>query len=157
MTSQASDTAEWDRVWSSQIQGALKDSDPANVTLEDFWINAFANCSERVDVLDIACGNGVLAGYMDEAMRRNAQDSNYLGVDSAHIDPPPNSRFKNLVPKFISNQPVEKVVLGKAKFDLIVSQFGFEYCDKKKIIERYISLNEIIPTNILHFDKTYYL
>ena len=96
MTSNAGDTAEWDRLWFSQSGGALRDSDPANVALEDFWTKIFSKYSGKLNVLDIACGNGVLAGYIDKAAKESGGKFSYVGVDKALIDPPPNSRFKNL-------------------------------------------------------------
>ena len=135
MTSNAGDTAEWDRLWVSQSGGALRDSDPANVALEDFWTKIFSKYSGKLNVLDIACGNCVLAGYIDKAVEESGGKINYVGVDKALIDPPPSSRFKNLYPEFFPNQAIEEASFETAKFDLIISQFGFEYCDRERITE----------------------
>lgn len=129
------DSAEWDRVWRSRVESAFYDTDPINLLLDEFWTKAFSSCSSEAHILDIACGNGALARCLGNALEADAETINYVGVDKASINPPPDSAFGKLRPQFLPNLPVEGAAFGHSTFDLIVSQFGLEYSDKVKTIE----------------------
>ena len=54
------------------------------------------------------------------------------------------------------NKQIEKNIKNKEIFsDFEINDFLKQLSNKKMFIEKYLSLNEIIPKNILYFDKKY--
>ena len=135
MNTGSTDTPEWDQLWRFDSESALRLGDPAHQSLAAFWLDALAAKTDRTWVLDIACGNGVIAKYIDQAIAKHGLSYEYIGVDSAQVKPPAAGALSHLRPKFFVNQKVEDSSFKNDKFDLIVSQFGFEYCDKAAVIE----------------------
>ena len=60
-------TSEWDQLWGFGRENALRSGVAANDHLEKFWITAVPSQNVVPNVLDIACGNGVLARYIDQS------------------------------------------------------------------------------------------
>ena len=135
MSTQSSDTTEWDQLWRFDSESALRAGDPANQILAEFWFEVLAAKSERTWVLDVACGNGVIARYIDQTIGKHGLSYEYIGVDSAQVRPPAAGALSHLRPKFFVNQKVEDASFNNDKFDLIVSQFGFEYCEKAAVLK----------------------
>ena len=100
-----------------------------------FWLDILAAKPDRTWVLDIACGNGAIARYIDQTIAKNGSSCEYIGVDSAQVKPPAAGALSHLRPKFFVNQKIEDSSFKNEKFDLIVSQFGFEYCDHASVVE----------------------
>lgn len=129
------DTTEWDQLWIFGRENALRSGVAANESLENFWRAAFSAKHGATRLLDIACGNGALARYLDQLGDSENKSIEYIGVDSARINPPEAKTFQALVPKFLANKNIEDVSFQPGQFDLVVSQFGFEYCRKDRVIE----------------------
>lgn len=129
------DTTEWDQLWGFGRENALRPGVAANASLENFWRTAFSAKGNTTRMLDVACGNGALARYLDHESAAENRSIQYVGVDSARIKPPDAKVFKSLIPEFLSNKNVEDVSFQSGHFDLVVSQFGFEYCRKDRVIE----------------------
>ena len=54
------------------------------------------------------------------------------------------------------NKQIEKNIRNKEIFsDFEINDFLKQLSNKQMLIENYLSLNEIIPKNILYFDKKY--
>ena len=134
---------EWDRVWRSKFERAFRDTDPINSLLDDFWSRIFSSCRSHGHVLDIACGNGALARSLENALEAGDGTMRYVGVDKASINPALDASFGKLSARFIPNLAVEEASFQQAEFDLIISQFGLEYCNKVKTIE--LAANWIKP------------
>ena len=129
------DTTEWDQLWGFGRESALRPGAAANDSLEKFWRAAFSAKGDTTRVLDVACGNGALARYLDHASVAEHKSIQYVGVDNARIKPPDPNVFKALTPEFLPNKNVEDVSFQPGHFDLVVSQYGFEYCRKDRVIE----------------------
>lgn len=103
----------------------------------DFWENAFNTAPTPAKILDLATGNGALAIM--------AQDFNpYFEVfasDAASINPlsiynASDSIYKKLEKiHFYSNMPSEKLTFADECFDLVISQFGFEYAESSAALQ----------------------
>ena len=100
-----------------------------NGEIADFWQLIFKQESSDARILDVATGNGALAVL---ALQTNS-DFSVTAIDAADIAP--LSLFDDsdaIYPllskvKFIANTSIEHLNLESAFFDLVVSQFGFEY------------------------------
>ena len=56
------------------------------------------------------------------------------------------------------DKQIEKNIKNKEIFsDFEINDFLKQLSNKKMFIEKYLSLNEIIPKNILYFNKKYYI
>jgi len=96
----------------------------ANDLLNQTWRQALSKTKEAnmpIKVLELACGSGFLTrlavGYLGDVIER------YVAVDYADIT---SIEFPDKV-EVIANTSIETLDLGNEKFDLIVSNFGFEY------------------------------
>ena len=149
MSTQSSDTTEWDQLWRFDSESALRPGDPANQVVAEFWLEVLASKSERTWVLDVACGNGVIARYIDQTIGAHGLSYEYIGVDSAQVRPPAAGALSHLRPKFFVNQKVENASFKDDKFDLIVSQFGFEYCASGPMVRSSYKAGEFYLQNLL--------
>ena len=131
----AFDTTAWDQLWGFERGNALRPGVAANDSLENFWHTAFAIEEDATRLLDVACGYGALARYPDQTSRSENKSFEYLGVDSARINPPDVTKFEVLNPEFMSNKNIEDGSFQSGQFDLLISQFGFQYCQKDQVIE----------------------
>ena len=111
------DTSEWDQLWGFGRENALRSGVAASDHLEKFWITAVPSQNVVPNVLDIACGNGVLARYIDQSEFIQRSGGEYTGVDSAQIKPPNSSSFKFLKPTFCSNRNIEDVQFNSDQFN----------------------------------------
>ena len=101
--------------------------------IRQFWEDRFALLPPGSQILDLATGNGAVALLAAEYSRRHQRDFTITAIDFAQINapqPPSNIRF-------ISYCPMEETGLEDSQFDLITSQFGFEYGNTTR------ALNEI--------------
>ena len=82
-------------------------------------------------------------------------DINELNEKIANVNKFENNKFSldNII-----NKKIEEWIKSKIEFsDFELNDFLKQLSNKKIIIEKYISINEIIPKNILYFNKKYYL
>lgn len=97
----------------------------------DFWHKNFATLHESTNILDLATGNGGLA-VLAKQYNSNFQ---VFASDAASIDPlsiftPEDSSYNTLKKiHFYGNVPSENLTFDNAKFDRVISQFGFEYAE----------------------------
>ena len=117
------DIAVWDRFWQTQEGGE------AGGCLPDGWrgIEEAQKCAWREfaavsatdsDVLDLATGDGRVLSWIGELH----ESARLVGVDSAGSLPPGTASMQLLAATPIENLPFEP-----RSFDLVTSQFGFEY------------------------------
>ena len=132
MTQQSSQ--ELDQNWSNYWQGRTGvNAGSALVGIEhhpeirEFWQASFSEFPKSVAALDLACGAGTVAKVLNELGFSNVHG---LDISSAAIDV-----LKKRLPDvsgFVS--PADATPFETENFDLIVSQYGFEYGDHKKVI-----------------------
>jgi ubiquinone/menaquinone biosynthesis C-methylase UbiE len=86
-------------------------------------------------VLDAATGNGAIALLAAKTSVAERNDLRISAVDYANINPIEKANKKELKQlcshiKFFPNTPIENLPFPDSTFDLITSQYGFEYAEK---------------------------
>ncbi|MCF4008058.1 class I SAM-dependent methyltransferase [Rheinheimera sp. UJ63] len=126
--------------------------------IADFWRKIFETVGSHSSLLDIATGNGglaVLALQLNETFQISA-------VDKADIQPLSLFNSKDdifyLLQKinFYGNMPAENLIFNNETFDLVISQFGFEYTDlfpTIKQIHRVLKSNGKFVAMVHHTDS----
>ena len=117
------DIAIWDRFWESQnggqSGGCLPDGWRAiEITQNSVWRDFLAGASPNCAVLDLATGDGRVLKWIEETGRAGE----LVGVDSAHSLPECGDAIRML-----TGIPIENLPFEADRFDLVTSQFGFEY------------------------------
>lgn len=123
-----------DQNWSNYWQGrTAAQSGTALVGIENhpeiqaFWIDSIADYPKNTCALDLACGAGTVAKILDG---QGFTDITGLDISAAAIEVLQQS-LPN-VSAYISS--ADNTPFESAQFDLIVSQYGFEYGDFEKVI-----------------------
>jgi len=118
----------WTHYWRDGAGFSLSHGQPghrsANV-LEALWRETFAATPEGARVLDLATGAGQVAAWAAGSGRGFA----VTGADFAAI-PPTRPDAPGVT--FRGGAPLEKLPFESGSFDLVVSQYGFEYGDRQK-------------------------
>lgn len=105
--------------WSGNYGGAIA----------AFWSRSFAALANGARVLDLATGNGPLPQLLlqqrpdDAALRIDAVDAAALAPAWYRADAQPRLRFHQGV-------AMEALPFADGSFDLVTSQYGFEYADR---------------------------
>ena len=107
--------------------------------LQSFWTAACRTWDTRDRVLDIGCGNGALAQSLAAIARDTGRTFRYTGLDQAEIRPPSHSDFHPLDVVLHDNTRAETARLPDWSFERVISQYGFEYCDRKAVSTRIAS------------------
>ena len=130
------------QAWSLYWQNNNQESCIANGVIEDatklssIWYEFAKQLTAQSTVLDLATGNGSVPINLLTA-QKNLQ---VTGVDFANISPTKFSQNNpllahvNLVPKV----DIAKLPFKNTTFDVITSQFGFEYADKTLAAQEFI-------------------
>lgn len=104
----------------------------------EFWQRIFAEFTKGAKVLDLASGNGALAVLA-------LQSNNHLDIsasDKADICPmqlfdKQSQQYKYLQRiKFYGGMPSEELRFPDESFDIVVSQFGFEYSEPEATLQQ---------------------
>lgn len=93
--------------------------------LENQWMQLFQATPPGARVLDLATGGGQVAAWAAAAGR----GFGVTGVDFADI-PPARADAPGVT--FLGNVGLESLPFETASFDLVISQYGFEYADRQK-------------------------
>ena len=117
------DIAVWDRFWESQNGGhgggCLPDGWRAiEIAQKSVWRDFVAGASPNCAVLDLATGDGRVLRWLEEI----GCAGELVGVDAATLLPEGSDAIQML-----ASTPVEQLPFEAERFDLITSQFGFEY------------------------------
>jgi len=123
----------WSNFWRSELTRAFTADDAQEQALQDFWTATCRGWTTRDRVLDIGCGNGTLALSLAAVARNTGKTFRYTGLDQAEIRPPSHSDFSPLDVVLRDKTPVEDARLPDGSFERVISQFGFEYCDRERV------------------------
>jgi len=112
----------WTLYWRLGNTSSCVDGEADSAALYDVWLKFFSQLPSGAAVLDLATGNGFVARVASTASQTHGLDLNVTGVDAAEISPPemPEGRF-------VSKVRMEALPFDDFSFDIVVSQFGFEY------------------------------
>lgn len=127
----------WSRYWSAGVVHSCAGSYDATYSgvIGNFWRAAFLALPEHARVLDLACGNGPLARLLVTLPERH--DLRCDAVDLADIAPP---WLAELTPEqrervsFRGRCSMEELPFPSGSFQLVVSQWGFEYSDLDRAV-----------------------
>ena len=129
----------WTAYWQTGALTSLPMDFKANYDgeLEKYWQSVLLKSTiEPLTVLDVCTGNGAIALLLQELADKLDVKIEVTAIDASDIDPsnilkshPDKAEYIPLI-NFIGNCLVEDMSATiEQKFDLIVSQYGIEYCD----------------------------
>lgn len=125
----------WDFFWqnnqslSSFAHGSHQDSYKGDIA--KFWADIFALENSSSSLVDLGCGNGVLALMA----LRSGKFSRVCAIDYADIKPLDTfCSTKQILEElsqieFYARTKIEDLPFDDSVFELVISQFGFEYAD----------------------------
>lgn len=122
--------SDWDNYWqgrTGQTSGAALVGVENNPAIMSFWSGKLSEFSRQLDVLDVACGAGTVLKILSELSFENLHG---VDISDAAINVLA-TQLPNVSGKVSS---LEKMPYEDKSFDLLVSQFGFEYSDWQKTI-----------------------
>jgi ubiquinone/menaquinone biosynthesis C-methylase UbiE len=137
------DLSQWTSFWQQGFIttfGASKANNYDGV-IREFWREKFIDLADGSQILDVATGNGAIATLAAEVNTERSKNFFIAATDLAVVntqingDDTANALRGNV--EFHSHIPCENQPFDDVHFDLVTSQFGFEYSDVKK------SLSEI--------------
>lgn len=140
-------SAHWSCYWAGGSLTSLPQDFSGNYDGEiaEFW---HAQCEPLADgstVIDVCTGNGAVAMLVANSASRLNRQWQIIGVDAAAIDA---QRIRRLHRgqsgadrvQFVGDQPFEQFALDPGSVDLMVSQYGIEYCHWRLAAERAFEL-----------------
>lgn len=112
----------WTLYWRLGNTSSCVDGEADSRALENSWRQFFTQASPASTVLDLATGNGFVAGVAASASHARDLKLRIVGVDAAQISPA-------AIPEatFVSGVHMETLPFANQSVDTVVSQFGFEY------------------------------
>jgi len=132
-----SDLNHWSNYWNSGNLTSLPQDFLENYDGEiaSFWETSFKLLPKQSNILDLCTGNGAIALLACSYSKIFEMDFRVVGVDAAKIEkqsithkyPHLEGELHNI--QFISECKIEDIDLPSAKFELITSQYGIEYCN----------------------------
>ncbi|WP_193165072.1 class I SAM-dependent methyltransferase [Microbulbifer hainanensis] len=132
----------WTTFWKQGFPTSFASQFPDNYTgtLAKFWEDQFASLN-NAKVLDVATGNGAIALIAAKTAQEKSNNLDISAADFADIQPTENSnnpKLKDLYKKirFYPCTPIEELPFPDKTFNLITSQFGFEYADRARSIKQ---------------------
>lgn len=128
----------WTAYWQTGVLTSLPNDFKENYDgeLAAFWARQIDGKQTSLDVLDVCTGNGAVAILFKELAADQGVTVNMTAVDASHMDPqvlikhhPGKANTINDI-TFIGDTMVEELEQSMNQtFDLIISQYGLEYCD----------------------------
>lgn len=127
----------WSSYWKQNALHSLQSSFQGNYAgpIEQFWQQQFNTLDTRQRVLDIGTGNGALPHLICQHHR--AAPPRIDAIDLADISPQwlaEQPAACQIAIHFHSGTSAETLPFEGRAFDLIISQFGFEYTDATRAI-----------------------
>ncbi len=127
------EASSWSNYWQAELPRAFGTDEEEERALQGFWRSAARSWNTGDRVLDIGCGNGALAVTLAVLARENGKAFSYTGLDQAEILQPPDADFEPLDVVLLGNTRAEIAELPDSRFERVISQFGFEYCDREAV------------------------
>jgi SAM-dependent methyltransferase len=93
-----------------------------SAALHEVWRQFFSQLPTGANILDLATGNGFVPHVAAKASRDQSLILNITGIDAAEISPLGVPKAK-----FVSKVRMEALPFDDLSFDVVASQFGFEY------------------------------
>ncbi len=126
----------WSDYWRSgrtDVMTVQTATGPVAFDTEPIWANWFATFDTGAHLLDLATGNGQVAGYASVEAARNGKAVAITGVDYADVEAagarlPADCRL-------LGGVALEKLPFQAASFDGASSQFGIEYADTRAALQ----------------------
>ena len=119
----------WSLYWQSKnLESCIAaESENDRQQIAQFWADIASGVDHSAQVLDLGCGNGVVAAHLLQA----SPDLSISAVDQADIAPESLSESIPELAKvaFYPRTSVTKLPFPDQSFDLLVSQFGVEYAE----------------------------
>lgn len=127
----------WTAYWKSGALHSLPGSFQHNYTggIHDFWLRTFGPLDSTHRVLDIGTGNGALPALLCQL--KQASMPTVDAIDIAAITPSwlgAEPRHCQELIRFHPETSIEQLPFAAASFDLVVSQYGFEYTQRERAI-----------------------
>lgn len=127
----------WSRYWAGGALTSLPQDFAGNYDGEiaEFWQRQCQSLPDGSNILDVCTGNGAVALLIANCARQSGRTWSITGMDAAEVDADravDRHRDQALLLehiRFIDGQPFETLQAEPDSFDLIVSQYGIEYCD----------------------------
>ena len=121
----------WREYWrDNRLAACVPENPGAAAAIEAHWSAWFSSLANGARILDIATGNGVLLLWARRAARARGRTFALTGIDLADIDP---ARFVRSHADeldgvvFRGKTAAEDLPFENDSFDVVVSQYGFEY------------------------------
>jgi SAM-dependent methyltransferase len=138
------DAACWSSYWASGALTSLPQDFQANYDGEiaEFWRQQADRAPDGASVLDVCTGNGAVALIIARAAQVLGKHFRITAVDAAEVQPrrvrERHPQWAGLVDRirFVGGRPFEGIAVAPASVDLIVSQYGIEYCDWQRAAEQ---------------------
>ena len=133
MAERSEEALSWSNFWQAELSRAFAADEAQQRALQNFWTAACSDWNTHDRVLDIGCGNGALALSLAATARETGRTFSYTGLDQAQISPPSHSDFEPLDVVLRDSTQAETARLPESSFERVISQYGFEYCDRKAV------------------------
>lgn len=110
-------------------------------TIHKTWQSLLSELKSGSRVLDLGCGNGGLALLATEVSLVESKNFKIDAADAATINPVQQFHKQPAIARklesitFHSEMPAENLGFEDHSLDAVISQFGFEYSDRKKSIK----------------------
>lgn len=103
--------------------------------IKNFWWRQLQGLESGSTIVDLGAGNGAILALVIEFMKESGKKFNLIAVDYANIY---NSEFyqKNDFISVLGNTSIEDMNIEEGTVDLCVSQFGFEYAERRLAVEK---------------------
>ena len=129
---ESSETEHWNEYWRSGSITSFAGRFQANYegSIAHYWADRARKFPPRGKILDMAAGNGAVAMLLAEASRRHGLALEIHAADAAEIHPPRQALNEASDPRGVRFWPAcpnEATGFEDASFDVVCSQFGFEY------------------------------
>ena len=133
MPEHTQEASSWSNYWKAELPRAFGTDEEEERALQGFWRSAARSWNAGDRVLDIGCGNGALAVTLAALAREYGKAFSYTGLDQAEILQPPDADFEPLDVVLLGNTRAEIAELRDSGFERVISQYGFEYCDREAV------------------------
>ena len=127
------DLAQWSSFWRQGFITTFGASQPNNYdgVVREFWREKFIDLPTGARILDIATGNGAIATMAAEVGDQRQKDffiaaTDLAAINSTIVGDTEAARLRDSI-CFHSHTPCEEQPFEDDSFDLVSSQFGFEY------------------------------